>query len=150
MTVRRYLPIAVAGLTLAVGGTALAASAAGTDSQITVSSRTTVAKAPDNSPISFGGAPDARRGKPLKSGNIVIGRHVQFTRGSEVAFASITLRCPSGSALRTLGRTGDVAPEVVRPLNYVGHKQVEVMVDYDARHTKVGDSVQGTVLALCR
>jgi hypothetical protein len=150
MTVRRLLPIAVAGLTLAVGGTALAASASGTDSQITVSSRTTVAKAPDNSPISFAGAKDARRGKPLASGNVVVGRNVKFTRGSEVAYASLTLRCPSGTALRTLGQMGGVGPQVVRPIHYVGRKQVDVMVTYDTSRAKVGDSVEGTVLALCR
>ena len=99
MTVRRFLPIAVAALSLAVAGTALAA-AAGTDSQITVSPRTTVAKAPDNSPIDFAGARDARRGKPLASGNVVIGRKVSFTRGDEVAYASLTMRCPSGKTLR--------------------------------------------------
>jgi hypothetical protein len=149
MTVRRYLPIAVAVLSLAAGGTALAATTAGTDSQISVSSRTTVAKAPDNSPISFAGAPDARRGKPLKSGNVVVGRTVKFTRGSEVAFAAITMRCPAGTTLRTLGQTGHVAPQVVRPLRYAGHKQVDVTVDYDAKRVKVGDNAEGTVLALC-
>jgi hypothetical protein len=149
MTVRRFLPISVAVLSLAVAGTALAASA-GTDSEITVSPRTTVAKAPGSSPIDFAGAPDARRGKPLPSGNVVVGRKVSFTRGDEVAFASLTMRCPSGTSLRTLGRTGDVGPQVERPIHYVGRRQVNVLVDYDARRTKVGQSVEGTVLALCR
>ena len=148
MTVRRFLPIAVAALSLAVAGTALAASA-GVDSEISVSPRTTVASAPDNSPINFAGAADARRGKPLPSGNVVVGRKVDMTRGDEVAYASITMRCPSGTVLRTLGRTGDVGPQVERPLHYVGRRQVDVMVTYDAHKTKVGQSVEGTVLALC-
>src|SRR5215217_1882583 len=92
-----FLPIAVAGLSLAAGGTALAASA-GTDNQISVSPRTTVASAPADSPIDFAGASDARRGKPLRAGNVVVGRAVQFTRGTEVAYASLTLRCPAGKA----------------------------------------------------
>jgi hypothetical protein len=149
MTVRRFLPIAVAAVSLAVAGSALAAQA-GTDSEITVSPRTTVAKAPDNSPIDFAGAKDARRGRPLPSGNVVVGRAVRFTRGDEVAYASITMRCPAGKALRTLGSTGDVGPQVQRPLDYVGRRQVDVLVDYDAKRVKVGQSVEGTVLALCR
>jgi hypothetical protein len=149
MTVRRFLPIAVAALSLAVAGTALAASAS-TDSEISVSSRTTVAQAPDTSPISFAGARDARRGKPLASGNVVVGRKVQFTRGSEVAYASMTMSCPAGTTLRTLGLTGDVAPQPERPLDYAGHKQVDVLVTYNAHAAKVGQNVDGTVLALCR
>src|SRR4051812_24487566 len=100
MTVRCFLPIAVAGLLLAAGGTALAASA-GTDNEISVSSRTTVASAPADSPIDFPGASDARRGKPLPSGNVVVGRTVRFTRGTEVAYAALTMRCPAGKVLRT-------------------------------------------------
>jgi hypothetical protein len=149
MTVRRFLPIIVAVLSLAVAGTALAATA-GTDSEIIVSPRTTVAKAPDNSPIDFAGASDARRGKPLPSGNVVVGRKVRFTRGDEVAYASLTMRCPSGKSLRTLGLTGDVAPQPMRPLHYVGRRQVDVLVTFNAHRTKVGQSVEGTVLALCR
>lgn len=148
MTVRRFLPIAVAALSLAVAGTALAAST-GTDSEISVASRITVAKAPDKSPIDFAGAPDARRGKPLASGNVVVGRTVRFTRGSEVAYASLTMRCPAGTTLRTLGVTGDVGPQPERPLDYAGHQQVDVLVTYNAHKTKVGGDVEGTVLALC-
>jgi hypothetical protein len=149
MSARCFLPIAtLAAVSLAAGGTALAASA-GTDSAITVSPRTTVASAPANSPISFPGARDARAGKPLPSGNVVVGRAVKFTRGSEVAYAGITVRCPAGKTLRTFGRVGAVAPQLLRPLYYVGHRQADVLVTYDARTVKVGQSVDGTVLALC-
>jgi hypothetical protein len=149
MTVRRFLPITVVALSLAAAGTALAAGA-GTDTQISVSPRTTVAKAPADSPIDFPGARDARRGKPLPSGNVVVGRAVRFTRGSEVAFASLTMRCPAGKVLRTLGRTGDVAPQDPRPVRYVGRRSVEVLVDFDARRVEVGQTAEGTMLALCR
>jgi hypothetical protein len=150
MTVRRFLPIYIAaGLSLAVAATALAASA-GTDNEITVSPRTTVAEAPADSPVDFAGAKDARRGQPLPVGNVVVGRVVRFTRGSEAAYASMTMRCPSGKSLRTLGLTGDVGPQPMRPLHYVGRRQVDVLVTFDAHKTKVGQSVEGTVLALCR
>jgi hypothetical protein len=149
MTVRRFLPICIiAGLSLLVAATALAASA-GTDNEISVSPRTSVATAPADSPIDFAGAKDARRGKPLPAGNVVVGRAVRFTRGSEVAYASLTMRCPAGKSLRTLSNTGDVAPQVLRPLHYVGRRQVDVMATFNAKKTKVGQSVEGTVLALC-
>jgi len=149
MTVRRFLPIYIAaGLCLVLAATALAASA-GTDNEISVSPRTTVAKAPADSPIDFAGARDARRGEPLPLGNVVVGRVVRFTRGSEAAYASLTMRCPAGKSLRTLGNTGDVGPQVLRPLHYAGRRQVDVLVTFDAGRTKVGQSVDGTVLALC-
>src|SRR3954454_3402329 len=149
MSARRFLPIVtLAAVSLAAGGTALAAST-GTDSAITVSPRTTVASAPANSPIDFPGARAARAGKPLPSGNVVVGRAVKFTRGSDVAYADLTLRCPAGKTLRTLGRLGAVGPQVVRPLHYVGRRQVEVLVTYNAKAVKVGQSVEGTALALC-
>jgi hypothetical protein len=149
MSARRLIPIAVAVVSLTAAGTALAASAS-IDSEITVSPRTTVASAPDKSPIDFAGAHDARRGKPLPKGNVVVGRAVKLTRGSEVAYATLTMTCPSGKALRTLGRTGDVAPQVLHPVHYVGKRSVSVLVDYDASKVKVGQSAEGTVLALCR
>jgi hypothetical protein len=149
MTVRRFLPIYIAaGLSLALAATALAASA-GTDNEISVSPRTTVAQAPADSPIDFPGAKDARHGKPLPAGNVVVGRVIRFTRGSEAAYASMTMRCPAGKRLRTLGLTGDVVPQPMRPLHYAGRRQVDVLVTFDAQKTKVGQSVEGTVLALC-
>jgi hypothetical protein len=149
MTVRRFLPIYIAaGLSLLVAATALAASA-GADNEISVSPRTIVADAPADSPIDFAGAKDARRGHPLPLGNVVVGRVVRFMRGSEAAYASMTMRCPAGKSRRTLGNTGDVGPQVLRPLHYVGRRQVDVMVTFNAQETKVGQSVEGTVLALC-
>jgi hypothetical protein len=149
MTTRRLLPIAsLAAVSLAASGTALAASA-GTDTAITVSPRTTVASAPAKSPISFPGARDARAGKPLARGNVVVGRAVKFTRGSEVAYAGITVRCPAGKTLRSFGRVGGVAPQLLRPRDYVGRRQADLLVWFDARTVKVGQSVDGTVLALC-
>lgn len=98
----------------------------------------------------FAGAKDARAGRPLPAGNVVVGRVVRFTRGSELAYAAITMRCPAGKVLRTLGQTGDVGPQVLRPLRYTGRCSVDVVVDFDARRVKVGQTAEGTVLALCR
>jgi hypothetical protein len=57
---------------------------------------------------------------------------------------------PPGKVLRTLGETGDVGPQVLRPLRYTGRRSVDVVVDFDARRVKVGQTAEGTVLALCR
>ena len=146
----RLLTTLAATATLA-GGAVSAASAQSADSVVTVSPRSVVATAPANSPIDFAGVRSARRGRPLPADNIVIGRKVSMTRGSEVAYGALTLRCPADHPrLRSLGFTGQVAPQVLFPRNYAGKRSVNVMVTYNARTVPVGGTAQGTVLALCR
>jgi hypothetical protein len=146
----RLLTTLAAAATLAGAG-ASAASAQSADSVVTVSPRSVVAAAPANSPIDFAGVRTARRGRPLPADNVVIGRKVAITRGSEVAYGALTLRCPADHPrLRSLGFTGQVAPQVLFPLRYVGKRAVNVMVTYNARAIPVGGTAQGTVLALCR
>jgi hypothetical protein len=57
---------------------------------------------------------------------------------------------PAGEVLRALGATGAVGPQDPRPLRYAGRRAIDVVVDFDARRVKVGESVEGTVLGLCR
>jgi hypothetical protein len=141
-------------ITFAVLGSLFAASAAlgqtGTPTTITVDSRTTVASAGDKSPIDFGGVPQARKGKPLPSGYVVVGRKVSIRHGTEVAYGYLTLRCPVGKTLRGLGLTGQVAPQVQRPRDYPGNPSVELLVTFNPRAIGVGKTATGTVLAICR
>jgi hypothetical protein len=91
-----------------------------------------------------------RAGKPIPSGYVLVGRHVKFTRGTEVGYGALTMRCPSGKTLRGLARQGQVGPQVYRDTNYPGKRSVDVIVTYDANRTPVGGTAEGTVLALCR
>jgi hypothetical protein len=147
--IRILIALGVVGVVAAAAGTALAASQ-GTDSQVTISPRTVVASAGQTSPVDVGGVRAVRAGKPIPAGYVLVGRHVKFTRGSEVGYGALTVRCPSGKTLRGLARQGQIGPQVYRDVNYVGKRSVDVIVDYDANHTAVGGTAEGTVLALCR
>jgi hypothetical protein len=147
--VRILLAFAVVGAVAAAAGTALAAEQ-GTDSQITISPRTVVAAAGQTSPVDVGGVRAVRAGKPIPSGYVLVGRHVKFTRGTEVGYGALTMRCPSGKTLRGLARQGQVGPQVVRDTHYPGKRSVDLIVTYDVNRTPVGGTAEGTVLALCR
>ena len=146
---RLLIALVVVGAVAAAAGTALATTS-GTDSQVTISPRTTVAAAGQKSPVDVGGVRAVRAGKTIPSGYVLIGRHVKFTRGTEVGYGALTMRCPAGKTLRGLARQGQVGPQVYRDTNYPGKRSVDVIVDYDANHTAVGATVEGDVLALCR
>jgi hypothetical protein len=147
--IRILLALAVVGAVAAAAGTALAASQ-GTDSQVTISPRTVVASAGQTSPVDVGGARAVRAGKPIPAGYVLVGRHVKFTRGTEVGYGALTMRCPAGKTLRGLALQGQVGPQVVRDTHYAGKRSVFVIVDYNTRITPVGGTAEGTVLALCR
>jgi hypothetical protein len=147
--IRILLALAVVGAVAAAAGTAFAAGQV-TDSQVTISPRTVVASAGQTSPVDVGGVRAVRAGKPIPAGYVLIGRHVKFTRGTEAGYGALTMRCPSGKTLRGLARQGQVGPQVYRDVNYPGKRSVNVIVDYDANHTPVGGTAEGTVLALCR
>ena len=146
---RILIALTVVAAVAAAAGTALAAGQ-GTDSQVTISPRTVVASAGQTSPVDVGGVRAVRAGKPIPAGYVLVGRHVKFTRGTEVGYGALTMRCPSGKTLRGLARQGQVGPQVYRDTNYPGKKSVDVIVTYDANHTPVGGTAEGTVLALCR
>ena len=146
---RILLALAVVAAVAAAAGTALAAGQ-GTDSQVTISPRTVVASAGQTSPVDVGGVRAVRAGKPIPAGYVLVGRHVKFTRGTEVGYGALTMRCPSGKTLRGLARQGQVGPQVVRDTQYPGKRSVDLIVMYDANHTPVGGTAEGTVLALCR
>jgi hypothetical protein len=147
--IRILLSLAVVGAVAAAAGTAFAATQ-GTDSQVTISPRTVVASAGQTSPVDVGGVRAVRAGKPIPAGYVLIGRHVKFTRGSEVGYGALTMRCPAGKTLRGLAEHGDVGPQVYRDRNYPGKRSVDLIVTYNANATAVGGTVEGTILALCR
>jgi hypothetical protein len=147
--IRILIALAVVGAVAAGAGTALAASQ-GTDSQVTISPRTVVASAGQTSPVDVGGVRAVRAGKPIPSGYVLVGRHVKFVRGTEAGYGALTMRCPAGKTLRGLARQGNIGPQVYRDVNYPGKRSVNVIVDFDANHTPVGGTAEGTVLALCR
>jgi hypothetical protein len=147
--IRILIALTVVGAVAAAAGTALAASQ-GTDSQVTISPRTVVASAGQTSPVDVGGVRAVRAGKPIPSGYVLVGRHVKFTRGTEVGYGALTMRCPAGKTLRGLALQGQVGPQVVRDTGYPGKRSVFVIVDYNTRITPVGGTAEGTVLALCR
>jgi hypothetical protein len=147
--IRILLALAVVGAVAAAAGTALAAEQ-GTDSQVTISPRTIVAAAGQTSPVDVGGVRAVRAGKPIPSGYVLVGRHVKFTRGTEVGYGALTMRCPPGKTLRGLARQGQVGPQVVRDTHYPGKRSVDLIVTYDVNRTPVGGTAEGTVLALCR
>jgi hypothetical protein len=146
---RILIALAVVAAVATGAGTALAAGS-GTDSQVTISPRTVVASAGQNSPVDVGGVRAVRAGKPIPSGYVLVGRHVKFTRGTEAGYGALTMRCPAGKTLRGLARQGQVGPQVYRDTNYPGKRSVDVIVDYNANTTPVGGTAEGTVLALCR
>jgi hypothetical protein len=147
--IRTLLALAVVGVVAAAAGTALAASQ-GTDSQVTISPRAVVASAGQTSPVDVGGVRAVRAGKPIPTGYVLVGRHVKFTRGTEVGYGALTMRCPSGTTLRGLARQGQVGPQVVRDTRYPGKRSVDLIVTYDVNRTPIGGTAEGTVLALCR
>ena len=147
--IRILIALGVVGIVAAAAGTALAASQS-TDSQVTISPRTVVASAGQTSPVDVGGVRAVRAGKPIPSGYVLVGRHVKFVRGTEVGYGALTMRCPSGKTLRGLARQGQIGPQVYRDVHYPGKRSVNVIVDYDAKHTPVGGTAEGAVLALCR
>jgi hypothetical protein len=146
--IRVLIAIAVIGALAGAAGTALAASS-GTDSQVTISSRTVVASAGQTSPVDVGGVRAVRAGKPIPAGYVLVGRHVKFVRGTEAGYGALTMRCPAGTTLRGLARQGQIGPQVVRDTHYPGKRSVDLVVDFDANHTPVGGTAEGTVLALC-
>ena len=95
--VRILLALAVVGAVAAAAGSALAAEQ-GTDSQITISPRTVVASAGQTSPVDVGGIRAVRAGKPIPSGYVLVGRHVKFTRGTEVGYGALTMDAVASEA----------------------------------------------------
>jgi len=149
MSSLRHTTIAAAAAAVAAFGLVAIAGAEApappADTTITVSPRTTLV-APQNSPIDFPGVPSARRGKPLAKGYVAIGRDVRVTRGTETAFATMRMTCPTGRTWRTGGSSGDVAGSVL-DRRVTGKRSVLVLA---IAAPAIGSTATGTIYALCR
>jgi hypothetical protein len=146
----RILTSLVAAGALAAGGAATAVAAdPGADTQISISSRTTVASAGQKSPVDVGGVRAVRGGRDIPAGYVLIGRHVKITRGTQAAYGALTMRCPAGKRLRGLANQGKVGFSVIGR-GYVGKRFVDVLATFNANLTPAGQTVEGTILAACR
>lgn len=83
---------------------------------------------------------------------------VSFVRGSQSVYATFTARCPDKQrGLQTFAYTGDVYPQIIgrttysrrREFDYVGQKSWGIVVDFNPRASKPGDTVSGTIYAVC-
>jgi hypothetical protein len=132
-----------ASLALAAG--AVAAQAA--DTKIIVTPRV-VLSAPAVSPVDFPGVSAVRAGQALPRRWIVVSRNVKIARGSEVAYAAMRMTCPKGTTWRTGTSSGAIGASVL-DRTARGRRSVLVMATI-AAGVKPGETVSGTVYALCR
>ena len=126
---------------------------------ITVSAPTFRA-APAVAPTDFPGVREARRGKPLPTGYVIVGHRVEMTVGRRPAYPTFTIACPRGKTLRTFAQEegGKVGLQIVGPTpfarrsgsDYVSEPRWAVIADYARRGVRAGDTVSGTVYGLCR
>ena len=140
--------VALAGalaVSLALGAGAVAAQAA--DTKIIVTPRVLIS-APAVSPVDFPGVAAVRAGRALPRKWVVVSRSVKIARGSEVAFAAMRMTCPKGTTWRTGASSGAVGASVL-DRNARGRRSVLVMATI-AAGVKPGETVSGTVYALCR
>jgi hypothetical protein len=140
--------VALAGaiaVSLALGGAAVAAQAA--DTKIIVTPRVVLA-APALSPVDFPGVSKVRASAALPAKWVVVSRNVKIARGSEVAYAAMRMTCPKGKTWRT-GASGGAIGASVLDRNARGRQSVLVMATI-AAGIKPGETVSGTVYALCR
>jgi hypothetical protein len=140
--------VAAAALVAAGAGTAVAADQ-GVDTQISISSRTTVASAGQKSPVDVGGVRAVRAGRDVPAGYVLIGRQVKITRGTQAAYGALTMRCPAGKTLRGLANQGKVGFSVIGR-GYDHKRFVDVLATFNANLTPAGRTVEGTILAVCR
>jgi hypothetical protein len=111
----------------ATGATAVAATAADGDAQITVGPQITL-HAGQKAPFDAPGVKAVRRGRPIPSGYVLVGRKVTIDRGTSGSVgAALKLSCPTGKTARTLGATGATGPNLIGNA-YVGHRDVRVAV----------------------
>lgn len=119
--------IALLSVGVAVAATAGTAAAATGDGQITVGPQVTL-RAGETAPFDAAGVRAIRRGKPIPSGYLLVGRKVTIDRArSGSVGAAFKLSCPSGKTARTLGLTGQNGPSLIGD-RYVGRRDVRVAV----------------------
>jgi hypothetical protein len=131
--------------TFGVAGLAIAQAPA--DTTMSVSPRTFVA-APAPSPLDFPGVRGVAAGRPLPKGYVAVARDVRITRGGETAYAAMRMTCPKARTWRTGGASGAVGLSVL-DRRIAGKRSVLVLASAVGR-VAAGDTVAGTIFALCR
>jgi hypothetical protein len=103
------------------------AGAADGDAQINIGPQVTL-EAGQTAPFDAAGVRTVRRGAPIPSGYVLVGRKVTIDRGASGSVgAAFKLSCPGGKTARTLGGTGRNGPSLIGS-RYVGHRDVRVAV----------------------
>lgn len=145
MTRKSILTAAAATAALATGATAIAQESA-TPTQVTVGSATQLV-AGQTAPFDAAGVRAVRRGKPIPSGYVLVGREVSITYGDQIAWGAGRLTCPAGKTLRTMGLTGQVGPQP-GSADYVGRRSWPVI--FTGPSAPKGTTVTGTAWGVCR
>lgn len=153
--------VAAAGVAaLLAGGAAVAQTGApvarGTTS-MTVGPRVELPAGAIN-PTDFPGVHDDRRGQPIPSRFRAVSYAVSITRGTTETYPTFTVRCPTGRKLFTYANTGGIGAQIVgytpfirrRGFDYSGKSSWGVVADYNRREVQIGETVTGTIYALCR
>jgi hypothetical protein len=139
----RSLAVLAAAAVVATGSASVAL-ASGGDAQVTIGSPTSL-HAGQTAPFDAAGVKAVRRGKPIPSGYVLVGREVTIDRESAGSVGAVTkLSCPAGKAARTLGFTGANGPIPIGD-RYVGHRTVSVAIWSPPAHAHS----HGTTYVVC-
>ena len=140
----RSAAVVGSAVVIAATGTSVVRAADG-DAQVTIGTPTTL-QAGQTAPFSAPGVKAIRRGKPIPSGYVLVGREVTIDRGTAgSAGAVLSLSCPAGKRARTLGSTGQNGPNVIGD-RYVGHRSVRIAVWGPSNDA----TTHGTSYVVCR
>lgn len=115
-------------------------------------------KAGEPNPADFPGLRGDRPGEPLPKGYLAVGYRVSVTHGRDFLHPSFTMQCPAGRKLFTFAVTGDVGAQIVGPnpfvrrarFDYQDRRSWAVIVSYNRRDLREGQTITGTVYGLCR
>ena len=142
MPATKKLLLTAATVTALATGAGVAVAQDPAPTTVTVGQSTQL-KAPAKAPFDAPGVRAIRRGKPLPSRYVLVGRKVTIQIGQEAAWGAARFTCPKGKVLKTAGFTGHVAPQMLD--HYVGKKTTRIL--FDSLHKQ--GTYTGTVYAVC-
>lgn len=153
----RTMAVLAAALALVGAGAAIAQQGEPGTSTASVGPRTELAPG-TRWPVNFPGIRGDDAHQVIPSKYRVVKYHVSFVRGAQAVYTTFTARCPGGRTLQTFAYSGSVYPQIVgrtpfirrTTFDYVGQPSWGIVVDFNARTSKPGDTVSGTIYAVCR
>lgn len=156
--IRTALAAAAATALLAAGGAYAVDVALDPATSAVTLSKPFQIKAGETNPTDFPGLKGDKPGEPLPKGYVAVGYKVTVTQGSDFLHPSFTMRCPAGRGLYTFATEGKVTAQIVGPnpfvrrarYDYQGKRSWAVIVDYNRRELREGQTISGTVYGLCR